>query len=501
MKRNLESFGRALLVLAAATAAGCQSPLSDAWRQDSVERLEQEVQRLRAAAAAEPQRPAAPLELPAGAGPDDYVALALSRNPTIAAAAARLQRLAARVPQATSLDDPMLQVAPIGKMAQTAAGEVGLMTGVSQRLPFPGKLDARGQVALREFAAAASELEQARLEVAGDARRAYWSYYLAFHSAEVTRQSLGLLQQIQQTAQASYRAGRVPQQDVLRVTTEIGQTEAELADVLQRVTTAAAMLNQLMDRPVNAALPAPPDTSIATVEASLDAVLSNAAARNPQIEQVRQQLAAARARLRLARLQRYPDLTVSLNYNFVDDDGLAAMANGDDQWWLGFAINLPIWVEKYRAMEVEALRGVVEQGANLRATQNRMAFRIADALARVDAQHQTVDLLRQRILPDARQTLDVSLSAYRAGQIEFLTVVDNWRQLLRLQLLEISAVSQLNQAAADLEEASGGAAAEAGVDAEADAAPESMEPQPAPRPLSTIDPSAAPAAASPGSGP
>ena len=375
----------------------------------------------------------------------------------------------------------MLTVTPIGEMAQTAAGEVAVMTGISQRLPFPGKLNERGMVMVREVAAAAAGLEEARLQVAGDVRRAYWSYFLSVQSERVTQQNLRLLEQIREAAEASYRAGRVPQQDVLRVSVEIGESESELARVRQRVATMAARLNQLMNRPPDAPLPEPIDADEAAIAAGSAAptpLLSQAAAHNPQIERVRQQLEAARARLRLARLAKWPDLTISANYNLVDDDGLAAMANGDDQWSLGFGVNIPLWREKYRAMEVEALRGVVEAGENLRAAENHVTFRVTEAAAKLQAQQVTLELLQQRIIPDARQTLEVSLSAYRSGEVAFLTLIDNWRQLLRLEILELTAISEANQAAADLAQAVGGTSAERG---------EVVEPAAAPAPLPVMD--------------
>ena len=96
-------------------------------------------------------------DVPAGTGPDDYVRLAMERNPELLSARYRVGRIAQRVPQATSLDDPMLTVTPIGEMAETAAGQVGLMSGISQKLPLPQKLNARGNIARGDVAIAGSD--------------------------------------------------------------------------------------------------------------------------------------------------------------------------------------------------------------------------------------------------------------------------------------------------------------------------------------------------------
>ncbi len=96
----------------------------------------------------------------------------------------------------------MLNIAPVGDMAQTAAGEVQMMAGVSQRLPWPAKLEARGRVAAQAVAEAAAELQRVRLEIASDARRAYWRLYATTRSLEQLRQMREPLQQMRQSTRA-----------------------------------------------------------------------------------------------------------------------------------------------------------------------------------------------------------------------------------------------------------------------------------------------------------
>lgn len=107
-----------------------------------------------------PYRPDVPYATPDLGDPrtaEEFVTLALSRNPSIRVAEAKVNRIRQRAPQARSLDDPMLTIAPVGEMAETAAGQVGLMSSLSQRLPLPSKLDARGRVAELEADQAEAE--------------------------------------------------------------------------------------------------------------------------------------------------------------------------------------------------------------------------------------------------------------------------------------------------------------------------------------------------------
>lgn len=389
------------------------------------------------------------------AGVEQYVRLALKRNPAIRAAEHRVERLGARVPQVTALDDPMLQVAPLGAMAETAAGEVGVMTGVSQKLPFPGKLKTRGRIAEQDVAMALTDLRQARLRIVAQTRQAYWSYYFATRALETTRRSRDLADQFRQIAGAEYRAGTRSQSDLLRASTELSHVQSELVTLEQRQATARSMLNQLMDRPVDAPLPEPAAVELEQVRAGLDELLDRAARHNPAIARVHERIEQYRQKQKLAQLGRWPDLTVSANYNIVDDRGLAPSANGDDQWWFGFGVNLPVWTGKYEAAEREALEGMLEGVAALSAEHNRIAFAVQEAYLKVQAQQRLVKLFRGTIVPQARQTVEASQSGYRAGSVDFLTLMDNWRKLLNFELMAHRALAEMEQAVADLERAVG----------------------------------------------
>lgn len=399
----------------------------------------------------------------AGVLPHDveaWVVLAMERHPGLQAARQRVLRLRERGPQVSSLDDPVLRVVPFGEQSETAAGRVSVQTSLSQTFPFPGKLEAKADAANRDAAAAEMRLAAMRLEVAATVRRAYWGWRYARRAAAVVRRDEELLGQFLEIAQAKYRAGTAEQQDVLRAQVELAGVERKLLTLRQQGQTAAAMLNRLLDRPTDASLPVFDDVDgvadLPAFDADLDRLLE-AAALHPELAGLREQAARYRDERRLANLNRYPDLTVSLNYNAVDGDGLAPAANGDDQWSVGLGINLPLWQGKRDAAEREALAGLYETAATLADAQNQLAFRVRDALARVQAERQTLALFQERMLPDAEQAVSAAGSSYRSGNTDFLTLIDNWRRLTGLRLTYEQVYAQLQKDLADLRLATAGA--------------------------------------------
>lgn len=427
------------------------SPLDEAaWTQ-----ITSSETRARRLDAVRPPPPGPTMEIGQPATAEAYAALALARHPAIRAGEAKVRRLAERPAQVRSLDDPMLMLAPVGEMAETAAGRVRLMGSLSQRVPLTEKLITRSRIAELEASQAEAELRSLRLKIAGDARRAYWMYAFATQAIETTRRSRALLEQFRDVADAQFRAGNRPQQDVLRASAELGNIDARLAELEQRRASAQAMLRQLINAPADSTLPPPAQFDYDQIELERLALLERALQANPALLRAAERMEQYRQTHHLAELNRVPDLTVSLSYTMVDDDGLSPVASGRDQWWIGLGFNIPIWAEKYDAAEREALFGRLEAAFELDRERTSVTFEVEDALARLDAQQQTLRVLREQIVPDARAAVEASASTYRAGSGDFLTLIDNWRTQLGYELMEHSAVANAGRALADLKQAIG----------------------------------------------
>jgi outer membrane protein TolC len=259
-----------------------------------------------------------------------------------------------------------------------------------------------------------------------------------------------LLRQFQQTAQAQYKAGTASQEDVLRAATELSNLQNKLSTLNQRKQTARGRLNRLMNRPITRALPTPPRIEFERAEMRSDKLLRHAARHNPELARIRERIDKFRAQRKLAQLNRWPDVTVSANYNAVDDEGLSPVATGEDAWWLGFGIKIPLWQDKLDAAEREAMEARLQATAELTAAQNSVAFRVKDALARFRSQQDQVAMYKDTILPRAEQTVRASMSSYRAGDEDFLTVINNWQKLLQFELAYHRALAELQKDLADL---------------------------------------------------
>lgn len=392
-----------------------------------------------------------------------YVLAALERNPAIQAAIANVESKLARIPQVTSLSDPILRLIVRPEPIQTAAGDVVFTLGISQKLPWFGKLDQAGLAAAAEVGMAIGQLNTTRLQVIADVERAYYRLYLTERSSELTATNRRLLEDLEQVVASQYRVGRAGQHDLLRVQTELSNLLNDEARLQRQRASAAAALNQLMDQPVMGPIEPTRTQTVQRLDQAAQELIALAGDANPELARLAQQIERDRHRIHLAELDYVPDVTLGVEWNKVDGRAAfqppgAKRANinrasevGDDNWALTIGFNLPIWVQRLEAAKRQARLDLERTRKRRRAEENLIGFRILDAWERVHTHQDTIVLLETTLIPQAQQTYEVSMTAYGAGSSDFLTVIDNWRNMLSFELMMHREVAGLETAFAELQ--------------------------------------------------
>ena len=401
----------------------------------------------------------------------ELILVALERNPEIQAARQIAQAQAARVPQVTALRDPILKMKVMPEPVRTAEGDNYFVLGIQQKLPIPQKLDRRGRIALAEMRMALEKLGATRLRVIADVKRAYYRLYVIDRTIEIETANRDLLRGLIDAVQAQVAVGGRSQADLLRAQVEFSTLESQLIELRRKRRSAVAMLNRLLNRRPQDPIGPTPEVPPRHVEIALRRLLGEAQRANPELKQLARRIERQRAALELAQLGSWPDFTLGLEWIQIDprdafqpppnpQTGIRPPApklseDGSDNWAITLSMNLPIWQQRVQAAIRAARRRLYAAQHDLVAARDRVQFQVADALLRVHEQQQLVDLFKNTIIPQARQTYEVSRAAYTAGRGDFLTVIDNWRKWLAFSIQYRRAIGETERAVADLEEALG----------------------------------------------
>ena len=254
------------------------------------------------------------------------VETALAANPHLAAAAAHAEALQAVPSQVRTLPDPVLGLNAMNLPTDSFNLHQEPMTQIqlsfSQMIPYPGKRQLMADAAGYEATAGLARAEDARLELAGQVRAAWWRLFQHDRALEIIGQNTRLMRDVIQIAQARYEVGEGLQQDVLLAQLELSRLlERELRLNGMRSRTEAA-LSALLDRPAGRSIALPPDPeNIVLPDIPADTELITAAiADRPKLAAEQALMGAARARLGLAELNLRPNFTVGAGYGLRGGD-------------------------------------------------------------------------------------------------------------------------------------------------------------------------------------
>jgi cobalt-zinc-cadmium efflux system outer membrane protein len=170
----------------------------------------------------------------------------------------------------------------------------------------------------------------------------------------------------------------------------------------------------------------------------------------PELLKARVEITRAEAELASAQQDYKPDYTVQGGYLLMPNQTDALLARVGISW-----PRAPWSRGKIDAHVAEQAAAVTAAKARERAMENAVRLAVQEAYVHAQSAHQRAALLRTTVIPQTQQTFDVSRIAYQADRVDFQAVIDNERMLLDAQLDYFRAVSDFEQARADLERAVG----------------------------------------------
>jgi outer membrane protein, heavy metal efflux system len=370
-----------------------------------------------------------------GGSVEELLAYAREHNPDLRVRRLEADAMRERIVPAAALSDPEFQLELMdftnamtpGKSASLLPGEVGTTRyRAIQALPFPGKRGLRGEVAEALADQAVSDHDLARLDVEAKVKTAYARYFQASGQTNILRETLSLVDALERLVTERYSVGLVPQQDALRAQSERTSLKLDLVDSEQRRRSAAAKLNALLPRAADAPLAAPSRLPATPGQLALASTFDKAKARSPELSRERLGVTAAEKSKELTRLNRYPDFTLALTNN--------QPRNGADNWDFMVGINIPLQQASRRAQEREAEHRLTAAGERVAAVEARLNGRLGEALVELVASADKACLLRDTLLPQARATLDAAQAGYESGRVNFNTLIEAERQILRTRL-------------------------------------------------------------------
>jgi outer membrane protein TolC len=201
----------------------------------------------------------------------------------------------------------------------------------------------------------------------------------------------------------------------------------ELLTLRQKELSTKAMMMSILDRAEGDTLGFAVIPEEVSFSASLDTLLALAMQTRPMILHESLRVDEQTVRLSLARKEYLPDFTFGL-------ERVTSPATGFNGWSVSAGITLPFapWtLSRVHAGVEEATASVDGSRASYQAARLMVISNIKDLYYKADSFKRQLDLYRQAVLPQSRQSLNLSLSSYQTGKTDFLALIDAYRSYVQ----------------------------------------------------------------------
>ncbi|MBL4775621.1 MAG: TolC family protein [Mariprofundus sp.] len=392
---------------------------------------------------------------------DQAVALALSANPALAAQGAHARSVRAIAPQVGSLPDPVLSLnalnLPINSFSATQENMTQMQVGLSQAIPFPGKLGLRADAANLMADAAAHNTDEFRQQLISRVLGSWWNVFYLDRAQETIERNKQLLRQFIRIAESKYKVGKGLQQDVLLAQLEL----SKLLDIAISLKAArkqeAASLNALLNQPASQPVHLPQKVDETLPKLAAESVLAaQALASRPLLSKQSKYIDSAQTQVQLAQKDYYPDFDIGAAYGLRSGVNPANNRSRPDLSSIKLSMTLPFFTGSKQDHHLD------QRKAELARTQfyyqdakAAVLAEVSQALAAYDKAKEQGLLFKTGIIPQAHQTVASMLAGYQVNKVDFLNLMQAQITLYNYETQYWRALAEAKQSLARLNAAIG----------------------------------------------
>lgn len=377
------------------------------------------------------------------------LALALQRNPELAAFASERSAMEAAALQAGALPNPVLDI--VGDNLRNARkaedGDRTTSIQIGQLIELGGKRAARVRTAEAGRDLAGWDYEAKRVEVMTVVAQRFVDLLAAQQRQALAREAAVLARQVSEAVARRVQAGKVSPVEETKARLAQAGAEVELEQARREAIAAHSALGAMWAAPSPRFEKAVGDLEKRTPLPAYEQLAARVRD-NPELARWATEIAHRQASVEAERAKAVPDVTVSA--------GVTRFSQFDDRaYMVGISIPIPIF-DRNRGGILEASRRLDKAADEQRAAEGRLLADLARAYQRLAAIDQEIVTLRTILLPGAQSAFEAASKGYQLGKFGFLDVLDAQRTLFQTRTQNLRALADYQRGVSDIERLVGG---------------------------------------------
>ncbi|MEW6456706.1 MAG: TolC family protein [Acidobacteriota bacterium] len=380
---------------------------------------------------------------------DELISLALERNPKIKSIKNLVEAKKFRVTPEKTLPDPVIgfNVKNIG-IDRFSVGEE-MMSGIGfsffQIVPFPGKLQLKGEIATKRALQTEESLKAETLSLIKEIKELYSRLFYYNKAIEILTKKKEILEKGLKLAEVKYAVGKGIQSDVFKAQVEISKIEEMIIPIREMIRIVRANINSVLDFPPERPVGIPEEIQFYELKIELNKLYEEAMKKSPVLREAELIIDENFNEVELAKKEFYP--------NFMVQGGKDFKGPFKDMYEIMVGIEVPLYYKKKQAnLLSESLSKLSSSKNSYTSMKNEIYFMLNDNFIMAKTSENLIELYKDRIIPQATLTLESSLANYQVDRVDFLTLLSDINNLFTYEMDYFKELSNLWISTAKIEE-------------------------------------------------
>ena len=362
---------------------------------------------------------------------------AIEVSPKLKMLEMKKQAASNRIEQNSNLPDPMLTLGlvnlPTNSFSFTQEPMTGKIVGLSQAIPFPGKLSEQAEVNSKDVDIIEQEILDAKNEIRKNVIKSYNELSYFRKAIQISESSKDLLNNIAEVVRTKYSVSTASQQNLLKVELEITNLTEKIEDLKSKENSQLSILNALLLRRADSQIITEKLSEINYKKFSVDALVDSAIKYRPFLKGIKEAKQKEVLKKTLAEYDYYPNFNLALQYSFRDKIERTNTPL-DDFFSVMVGVSLPLnygGKVSSRVEETKTMQQLYDEQYNMSLQILRSSF--GSSVAKVNSLQERIKLISEGSLLQANENLKSTLTSYQVGQVDFLNVIDAQNSLLKIE--------------------------------------------------------------------
>ncbi|MHB0955475.1 MAG: TolC family protein [Pirellulaceae bacterium] len=373
-------------------------------------------------------------QMPAGALTiEGLEQMAAANNPTLAQAAQRVQALQGEQVQVGLYPNPILGYMSEEMGERGRAGQHGMY--LRQEIVTANKLGLNRAVVSREVQQAQWDLEMQQRRVGNAVRLQAYNVLAAQRTMEIAEELFAIGKTALETAEKLNQARQVSQVDVLQARVESNSARLQLTAARKTQEAAWRRLAMVVGMPAMQPASLADSLDDNLPELSWNQTAADLLEQSPQVAHARSGVDRARAAVARACAGRTPNIETGAAVRYNDDSSSTT---------LSLQVGVPLMIyDRNQGNIMKAQAELMAAQQNVERVELLLQDKLAEAFREYDVAHEQVAQYRQAILPDAKQSLELTRAGYQQSEFGYLELLTAQQTYSRTNLAYIERLREL----------------------------------------------------------